>query len=83
MSGDALLRDFEAGKNAALARVLSVVENHRAGFDVLLSAFHPRLGRARRIGITGPPGAGKSSLAFAARARASRQVRGGAGAGAD
>jgi LAO/AO transport system kinase len=59
---DALLRDFEAGRNAALARVLSVVENHRTGFDDLLAAFHPRLGRSRRIGITGPPGAGKSSL---------------------
>ncbi len=62
MRAEALLRDFEAGKNAALARVLSVVENHRSGFDDLLSAFHPKLGRARRIGITGPPGAGKSSL---------------------
>jgi LAO/AO transport system kinase len=63
MSAEQLLRDFEAGRNAALARVLSVVENHRPGFDELLSAFHPKLGRAKRIGMTGPPGAGKSSLA--------------------
>jgi LAO/AO transport system kinase len=61
-SADALLREFEAGRSAALARVLSVVENHRTGFDDLLAAFHPKLGRARRLGITGPPGAGKSSL---------------------
>jgi LAO/AO transport system kinase len=63
MSADALLADFEAGKPAALARVLSVVENHRAGFDQILGELNSRLGRAKRIGITGPPGAGKSSLA--------------------
>ena len=63
MSADALLVDFEAGKPAALARVLSVVENHRPGFDHILGELNSRLGRAKRIGITGPPGAGKSSLA--------------------
>jgi LAO/AO transport system kinase len=57
-----LLQDFRAGKSAALARAVSIVENHRAGFDQLLAAIHPTLGRARRIGITGPPGAGKSTL---------------------
>jgi LAO/AO transport system kinase len=60
---DRLLRDFAAGRPAALARVISVVENHRPGFDVVLGALHGRTGRARRIGITGPPGAGKSTLA--------------------
>lgn len=59
---DRLLGDFDAGKKPALARAVSIVENQRAGFDALLSALHPRLGRARRIGITGPPGAGKSTL---------------------
>ena len=62
---DQLLGDFEAGKKAALARAVSVVENHRAGFERLLATFHARLGRARRIGITGPPGAGKSTLTTA------------------
>ena len=57
-----LLADFAAGRTAALARAISIVENHRAGFEVLLSTWHPRLGHARRIGITGPPGAGKSTL---------------------
>src|SRR5437763_2968673 len=58
----ALLADFDAHKKAALARAVSIVENRRAGADALLAALHPRLGRARRIGITGPPGAGKSTL---------------------
>lgn len=46
----------------ALARAISLVENRRPGADALLSALHPRIGRAHRIGITGPPGAGKSTL---------------------
>ena len=41
---------------------MSIVENHRAGFDRAACALQPRIGRARRIGITGPPGAGKSTL---------------------
>ena len=57
-----LLADFDAGRTAALARAISIVENHRPGFELLLASWHPRLGRARRIGITGPPGAGKSTL---------------------
>ena len=60
-----LLADFDAGRPAALARAVSIVENHREGFDALLAALHPRTGRARRIGITGPPGAGKSTLTTA------------------
>jgi LAO/AO transport system kinase len=57
-----LLAAFDAGKTAALARAVSMVENQRDGFEQLLSALHPRMGRARRIGVTGPPGAGKSTL---------------------
>lgn len=57
-----LYADFDAGHKAALARAVSIVENHRAGFDRLLARLQPRIGHARRIGITGPPGAGKSTL---------------------
>lgn len=57
-----LFADFDAGHTASLARAVSIVENHRAGFDRLLARLQPRIGRARRIGITGPPGAGKSTL---------------------
>jgi LAO/AO transport system kinase len=62
---DQLLGEFDAGKKAALARAVSIVENHRPGFERLLATLHTRLGRARRIGITGPPGAGKSTLTTA------------------
>ena len=57
-----LLAQFAEGKKAALARAVSIVENRRAGADRLLAELHARLGRARRIGVTGPPGAGKSTL---------------------
>jgi LAO/AO transport system kinase len=59
---DKLLADFENRKSAALARAVSIVENQRPGIDELLGRLHPKLGRARRIGITGPPGAGKSTI---------------------
>lgn len=59
---DRLLADFDARKPAALARAVSIVENQRAGFDELLGRLHARLGGARRIGLTGPPGAGKSTM---------------------
>ncbi|NUO62504.1 MAG: methylmalonyl Co-A mutase-associated GTPase MeaB [Gemmatimonadaceae bacterium] len=57
-----MLGDFAAGKPAALARVVSIVENRRAGFEAILATLHPKLGRAWRVGLTGPPGAGKSTL---------------------
>src|SRR5688500_7290503 len=57
-----LVADFDARRPAALARAISIVENQRPGFDAVLGALHARLGRARRIGITGPPGAGKSTV---------------------
>ena len=62
MLDDALTAALLAGKVAALARAVSIVENGRSGYEELLATLHPRLGRARRIGLTGPPGAGKSTL---------------------
>ncbi|GAC1516339.1 MAG: methylmalonyl Co-A mutase-associated GTPase MeaB [Gemmatimonadaceae bacterium] len=57
-----LLAEFDARRPASLARAVSIAENPRPDRDTLLAAVHPRVGRARRIGITGPPGAGKSTL---------------------
>ena len=62
MTTDPLIDGLLAGSVASLARAVSVVENGRAGFEQLLATIHPRLGHARRIGLTGPPGAGKSTL---------------------
>ena len=57
-----LLEQFRAGKRVALARAMSLVEGGRPGFERLLHDLHPTMGRAQRIGLTGPPGAGKSTL---------------------
>ena len=62
MHDDALIAALLDGKVAALARAVSIVENGRDGFEELLATLHPRLGKARRIGLTGPPGAGKSTM---------------------
>jgi LAO/AO transport system kinase len=62
---DTLWSDFEHGKRVALARAISLVENRRAGFLEIMNRAHFKLGRAHRIGMTGPPGAGKSTLSAA------------------
>jgi len=51
-----------AGDRAALARALSAVENDGAEAPAVLAAAYPRLGRALVVGVTGPPGVGKSTL---------------------
>jgi LAO/AO transport system kinase len=62
VKAEPILEGLRAGKAAALARAISMVENGAPGFEELLGALHAQLGRSRRIGVTGPPGAGKSTL---------------------
>ncbi|HLH01310.1 MAG TPA: methylmalonyl Co-A mutase-associated GTPase MeaB [Bryobacteraceae bacterium] len=50
------------GDRRALARAASWIEAQTAAGRELLKAVFPQTGRARLIGITGPPGAGKSTL---------------------
>jgi LAO/AO transport system kinase len=58
----AWIASLRAGDARALARAISTVENRAAGWSDLLKALFPHSGRARVIGMTGPPGAGKSTL---------------------
>jgi LAO/AO transport system kinase len=58
----ALVEGLFAGRRISLSRAISNVEDQDPGFRDLLHAIHSRVGRAQRIGITGPPGAGKSTL---------------------
>jgi LAO/AO transport system kinase len=64
MSVERILEGLTRREPAALARAITLVENQRDGFERVLSHAHGLLGRngARRVGITGPPGAGKSTL---------------------
>ena len=57
-----LLARFREGKAPALARAITWTENEREGFQDLLHGLLRAGPRASRIGFTGPPGAGKSSL---------------------
>ena len=51
-----------AGDRLALARLITRVENRMPGVAEIMRAVQPHLGRAHVLGITGPPGAGKSTL---------------------
>ena len=58
----ALADRVRAADPRALARALSIVENEGPGAASLLAALHAQTGRAWSLGVTGPPGAGKSTL---------------------
>lgn len=51
-----------AGDKRALARLISLVENNEPHVASALSHVYPHTGHAHLLGITGPPGAGKSTL---------------------
>ena len=54
-----------AGDRLALARLLTAVENRSPLAEAAMRRLYPMAGRAHLIGITGPPGAGKSTLVAA------------------
>lgn len=56
------LNGILSAQRLALSRALSFVENNTDSDLALLDEIFPHLGKAYRIGITGPPGAGKSTL---------------------
>lgn len=53
------------GERLAIARAISHIENGSSVGRDLLDLIYPRTGSARRVGITGPPGSGKSTLVHA------------------
>ena len=61
-AADDMARRLLAGERPALARTITWAENADPRFAAVLSRVYPRVGRAWRLGITGPPGAGKSTL---------------------
>jgi len=66
VTSDALIAALRRGDRRALARAITLVEStrpdHREEAERLVEALLPRTGGAIRIGISGPPGAGKSTF---------------------
>jgi LAO/AO transport system kinase len=56
------IEHLRAGDVRTLARAISAVENRAPGWSELLKGLFPHSGKARVLGLTGPPGAGKSTL---------------------
>ena len=56
-----LLKELQQGNTKSLARMISLVENETPGYEELLQSLSPN-NAAKIIGITGPPGVGKSTL---------------------
>jgi LAO/AO transport system kinase len=57
-----LARGVRAGETRALARAISLIEDGDASARELVGLLYPATGRAHAVGVTGPPGVGKSSL---------------------
>lgn len=75
---DSLSRGVLAGDKRATARAISLVEDGAPELSALMRALHPRTGGSYSIGLTGAPGAGKSTLTerLVARARSDGQTVG-------
>ncbi|MBX0293695.1 methylmalonyl Co-A mutase-associated GTPase MeaB [Haloarcula nitratireducens] len=57
-----LVEGLLAGKHSALARVITKIENRSPGYREIISDLYRHTGHAEVIGVTGSPGAGKSTL---------------------
>ncbi len=57
-----LVEQVLAGRRRAVARAISLVEDNGGEAQKVLAALHPHTGQAHIIGVTGPPGSGKSTL---------------------
>jgi len=59
---DDLVAGILAGQRRAIARAITLVENDGSEAQAILAAIHSHTGRAHVVGVTGPPGSGKSTL---------------------
>ena len=57
-----LVQGVFRGEKRAIARTITIIENNEPEAQRIISLIYPRTGKAHIIGITGPPGAGKSTL---------------------
>jgi len=62
LSPQEIVEGFDRRDRRLLSRALTLAESEAPGFADLYDSLHGRVGRGARLGITGPPGAGKSTL---------------------
>ena len=62
MTPEQVVQGVREGKRRAIGRAISMTESPGPDGRAVLAALHPLTGRAIRLGLTGPPGAGKSTL---------------------
>jgi LAO/AO transport system kinase len=61
-TAESLLAGARKGDKRSIARLLTIVENDEPGSADVLRSLYPDTGKARIVGVTGPPGGGKSTL---------------------
>ena len=57
-----LVEQMLKGENVSLSRIISMVENESSKVPEIMKLITPHIGKAYCVGVTGPPGAGKSTL---------------------
>lgn len=57
-----ILERFFKGDGMALSKIISYVENQSPEYRKVLAQLYPKAGKAYRVGFTGPPGVGKSTI---------------------
>lgn len=57
-----LIEKAKQGRRRAIAQLITLVENDREAARTIVAALYPETGKAHIVGITGPPGSGKSTL---------------------
>ncbi|GAH56391.1 unnamed protein product, partial [marine sediment metagenome] len=57
-----ILERFFKGDRMALSKIISYVENQSPEYRKVLAQLYPKAGKAYRVGFTGPPGVGKSTI---------------------